>query len=99
MTEPVADYTNGSQQCLVAVVEHLSRNLLNAQSVADTAAALCPAFQKDAVFRTLWNLEKAGWAVKAGAGYTLSPDLTKLADRLRLTLIETHRKYLEAELS
>ena len=99
MTEPVADYTNGSQQCLIAVIEQLSRNMLNPQTVTDIAAALHPEYNKDPVFRALWNLEKAGWVLKQGAGYTLSPDLTKLADRLRLALIETNRKYLEVELS
>ena len=98
MTEPVADYTNSSQQCLVAVVEQLSSNMLNAQTITDITSALHPEFNKDQVFRTLWNLEKVGWAIKSGAGFMLSPDLTKLADRLRLALIEINRKFLEVDL-
>ncbi len=88
------DYTNSSQQCLIACVEVLSRSLLTPLTVADAAEALADAYTPDQVRRALWNLEKGGWAVKAGGGYLLSPDLTRFSDRLRLQLIEFGRKYL-----
>jgi len=90
-----ASYLNSSQQCMAACVDALSRSLLIPQTLADLVAALQPDYNRDTVFRTLWNLEKCGWVVKLGGGYLLSPDLTKLSDRLRLQLIEVGRAYLE----
>lgn len=95
-----ADYTNASQQLAFAVVETLSRNLLNPQPLTALVEALAPIeASRDQIFRALWNLQKAGWVQTCNEGYLLAPELTRLSDRLRLRLVEIHRQYLESEIS
>lgn len=95
MAEASPDYTNSSQQCLMAVVDLLGKHLLSPLTISDVSAALDPPYQPDQVRRALWNLEARGWVEKLHSGYVLSPSLTVLADRMRLQLIELNRKYLE----
>lgn len=88
------DYTNSSQQCLIACLEYLSQNFLTPQTIADVAAGLGKDYNRDQIFRALWNLKKAGWAVETGGGYLVSPDLTKFSDRLRRQLLDFSERYL-----
>lgn len=94
------DYANQSQMNLIAIVDYLGRreNLLRPVSIKDVTEVL-PSINRDAAFRTLQTLAQAGWVENLGAGYMLSPDLTRLADRLRLRLIELNRLYLETTAS
>lgn len=91
------DYTNNSQQCLMAVVEYLSKNILFPQSLKQVTEVLEKKdFSRDAIFRALWNLEAFGWVEQTnGGGYLLSPTLTKFSDRLRHQLVQFTQQYLE----
>lgn len=91
----VADYTNGSQQNLMALVECLGRHVLDPQPIG--ALVNETGLSRDQVFRALWNARQAGWADETAAGWHLSPHLTQFSDRLRLTIAQAHRTYLTPE--
>lgn len=91
-------YANQSQTNLIATMEYLgaSANLLIPRTLAEITEGT--GASRDQVFRTLATLEGAGWVEKLAGGYVLSPDMTKLADRLRLRLLDLTRRHLETEL-
>jgi len=91
-------YANQSQTTLICVVEYLgaSANLLSPRTLADIVEGT--GASRDQAFRTAANLEKAGWIDRVSGGYVLSPNLTRLADRLRLKLLDLARRHLETEI-
>ena len=93
-------YVNGSQQALLAIVERLSSSPLEPLTVERIALSKPLAgelLSRDQVFRTLKNLELAGWAEQTpGGGWRLTPHVTQLAERFRVALADTYRLYLHA---
>lgn len=86
-------YKNDGQQRLVAVVEALAENLIEGRTASEVGEAI----ETSAVqaFRTLKNLEIAGWAEQLSTGYwRLSPTVTRISDRVRQTLADYHHRYL-----
>jgi len=88
----VADYTNDSQQNLLAILTFLGHSPLEAKTLAEVETFT--GLSKDQAFRTLWNLEHAGWVEKSGQGYRLAPRLTEFSERLRRDIAELADRYL-----
>ena len=86
-------YTNSSQQALLAVVETLAGQPLRAQTLTGLADSL--GAPRDGVYRTLKNLHQGGWVEEQGGGWVLSPRLVHIAERLRLAIAGVHARYLE----
>ena len=92
--EKSADYTNVSQQNLLAVVEAMARTWPLPQSTQ--ALAQSAGVSRDQAFRCAWNLQAGGWADQGPEGWLLSPHLAELSNRMRLALADLHRRYLSA---
>ena len=86
------DYTNNNQQNLIAVIHYLAKDYLKPRSVQNVIDGT--GLSRDTVFRTLWNLEKAGWEREESGVYTIACEFTKLADAARDALIQLFREHL-----
>ena len=96
MSKPVIDYTITSQKTLISIVEALGREPLAGVTVKSLADDLDRS--RDAVFRTLKNLEAAGWARQSATdAWSLDVAITLVSERLRQALAEAHRTYLLGE--
>jgi DNA-binding IclR family transcriptional regulator len=85
------DYTNVNQQTLVSVITLMSEDYLTPVTVAAVSERLN--ITRDAAFRTLWNLEAAGWVEEAGGGYRIAGIFSRFADKARdavFTLVKEH---------
>ncbi len=91
-TPTAPDYTNGSQQNLMAVVEYLSRAWPNPQPVQ--AVAQETGLSRDQAFRTLENLKLGKWADRYENGWMLAPGFTQTSERIRWQLHHLHHRYL-----
>ncbi|TAN62559.1 hypothetical protein EPN18_04495 [bacterium] len=85
-------YTNENQQTLIRVVRYLSQDILQPKTLKELTEALN--LSRDVAFRTIWNLQDAGWVEEGAYGYRLSPAITTIADRLRQAVADTLKKYL-----
>lgn len=93
MTESA--YHNSSQNNLMAVTEALAATPIAPQTLEQLHAKLRRrGVSKDQVYRTLQNLEAHGWVEKRGGGWAVSPNLSRLSERVRIDLGEIHHKYL-----
>ena len=90
----MSDYTSAQQQLLLQVIDSLSADPLEPKPLASLVDAT--GANRDKVFRTCQNLVEAGWAGQVSGGYLLSPNLTKIAERLRLSIAQLHYRYLDA---
>lgn len=94
MKQDNQNYISSSQQGLLQLVEVLSRRLLQPTTI--TELVMATGQTRDRIFRTLRNLEEAGWAEKMGEGWMLSPSLTRMSERLRAALAGIGQKYLNS---
>lgn len=90
--EVKSSYISTTQQQLLQLVEVLSRRMLQPTTI--TELVMATGQTRDKVFRTLRNLEEAGWAERMGEGWILSPTLTRMAERLRTALAAVGQRYL-----
>ena len=89
-------YSSAPQQNVVAVVEALAQWPL--PGLGKTALAEKVGISQDQAYRTLKNLEIAGWAEPAPTGgWRLTPRLASIADRFRIAIADLHRAYLESD--
>lgn len=86
------EYVNENQQTFMRVYEYLAEDVLEPKTAADIAQALD--ISRDQAFRACWNLADRGLAERAGGGYRLSPRTVLIAERYRLALADTLRRYL-----
>ncbi len=86
-------YRNNSQQTLIAVIEALAADPLQAKSLAGLPSEL--ATNRDQVFRALKNLEMVGWVEQCGDAWRLSARVTLLSENLRRAIADLHHTYLE----
>lgn len=85
------DYTNINQQTLISMVKLMSADYLTPLTVQQAAEKLN--VSRDAAFRTLWNLEAAGWVEQAGGGYRIAGEFTRYADAARDTIIKLFKAH------
>ncbi len=85
-------YTNENQQMLMKMIEYLAQDILEAKTLKELHEALN--ISRDQAFRTLWNLMDMRWVEESARGYRLSPRLTIISDRLRLSVVDTLKKYV-----
>ena len=88
-------YVNENQQALMKVLEYLAQDILVPKTQKEVSEAL--GLSRDVTFRTLWNLQDREWVEECADGYRLSPKMTFISDRLRLSVADTLRKYLPQE--
>lgn len=85
-------YVNENQQTAMKIVEYLSQDILMPKTMKELMDAL--GLSRDVTFRTLWNLQDREWIEECASGYRLAPKVVQFAERLRLALADTIRKYL-----
>ena len=90
----MSEYENKSQQHLMAVVEALAATPLTPQTPEDLRRKAGRGVSKDQVWRVLQNLEARGWVEKRGGGWAVSPNLTRLSERVRIDIAQAHHAYL-----
>lgn len=94
MSEDTTTYHITSQQTLILVVHALANEPLKSHAVASLAEQLD--IGRDSVFRTLKNLEIAGWARQGETGgWSLGVSLCQISERLRQALNDIHKLYLD----
>lgn len=89
----MSDYTNGSQQLLLRVLDALGDNPLKPKSTLALVDQLGE--PRDKIFRACQNLVEAGWAGQVASGWLLSPKLTIISERLRINIADLHNHYLD----
>lgn len=90
-----ADYNNENQQNLISAMTFLAEDYFTPKNIQEVADGL--GVSRNIAFRTLWNLEKAGWAEEVNGGYRLAPKLTKLAESARHSLNKLIKTHLSVE--
>lgn len=96
MSGPEAGYVSAPAQLLLRVIEELSLRPLEPSSAASIVENLGES-SRDQVFRSLKNLEHAGWAEQTPAGlWRLTDRPTLMAERVRLALADFLRRHLGA---
>ena len=91
-------YRSTSQQVLLQVLDALVERPFNGLPLAEVVSRLGASASRDQVYRALKNLELAGWAELAGdAAWRLTPHLTRASERVRVSIADLHRRYLEKE--
>ena len=88
-------YVNDNQQTMMKIIEYLAQDILMPKTQKEIMEAM--GISRDVVFRTLWNLQDREWAEECAQGWRISPKLVHIAERLRLALADTLRKYLPRE--
>lgn len=92
----LTDYTNTSQQQLLRLLEVFGQAPLTAHTLANLVATLGDA-SRNQVFRTLQNLQQAGWVYQdSGGSWQLTAKLTRFSEQLRIGIADLHRHYLDA---
>lgn len=89
-------YENAQQQNLMVMVmvmvEYLAQDILIPKPLKEIHETLN--LSRDIAFRTLWNLQKTGWVEEVAYGYRISPKLTMISDRLRLSMADVLNTFL-----
>jgi len=85
-------YRNDTQQQLITLVHAMARTWPEQSSVA--ALSQETGLTRDQVLRTAANLAIGGWAEQRDSGWTLTPALTQISERLRLSIAQLHHRYL-----
>lgn len=85
-------YRNDTQQQLIELVHAMARSWPAPASVA--ALSQETGFTRDQILRTAANLAIGGWAEQRDTGWMLTPAITQISERLRLSIAQLHHGYL-----
>jgi len=86
-------YRNDTQQQLITLAHALARTWPEPAAIAVLAQET--GLSRDQILRTLSNLQIGGWAERGKGGWLLSPSLSQISERMRLSLAQLHLRYLE----
>ena len=88
------DYQNNAQQRLLKVIECLATVPFEGATATDVSRSIDAG--QPQTFRTLKNLEIAGWAEQRDIGtWRLTRRATLVSEKLRLTIADLHHRYLD----
>ena len=85
-------YHSASQSLLLRVVARMAAAPLDQHTLAALVSDL--GGSRDQVYRALRNLEAAGWAEQRDNGWRLGAGITRISERVRVALADTHERYL-----
>lgn len=89
-------YRVRSQQAMLAVIEALAHNPFEGMAMPQLVRAL-PGLTRDQIYRSVANLQLAGWAEEVSGGFRLTPKITTISQRVSLALRDLHTRYLGAQ--